>query len=110
MVQGAGMGATLPAEHTLSLAAAFLLMGVGSGASQIFLDSYFQEEAVDGYRGRVIAFSGVVRAICYISAGALGAAASGAGPGKLITAAALITAISGPLSKAKFHQRIRCSR
>jgi MFS family permease len=110
MVQGAGMGGTLLADHALSVGTIFAIMGVGSGASQIFLDSFFQEKAAIGYRGRIMAFTGVLRAICYITAGVAGAVLSCKGPATLVIAAALITAGSGILTRVTLQMRIRCNQ
>lgn len=99
IVQGMGMAGTLWTENILSVGAAFAIMGLGSGSSQIFLDSFFQRESLIGYRSRIIAFVGALRVMCYITAGVVGAALSWAGAVMLVMAASIITAFSGFVSK-----------
>jgi MFS family permease len=103
IVQGMGMAGTLWARNTLSVGAAFAIMGLGSGASQIFLDSFFQKEALIGYRSRIIAFVGALRVMCYITAGVVGATAACAGSMVLVAAAAIITAASVLISKMLYR-------
>jgi MFS family permease len=100
VIQGMGMAGTLYTQNVVGESAAFAVMGLGSGASQIFLDSFFQREAVTGYRSRVIAFAGALRIMCCITAAVVGAAASWAGAVILVTAASVTTIFSGFLSKA----------